>query len=178
MLNLPTRTIARTELAATSTTETLAVTTTGLPFTARHLVIRFNGQTSGAVDVLLRLNADSGSNYNRQELTGAASSAAAVRSTGETSYEFVRSVSTSNIFASGEILIPDALSTRSHKSLLSIGGKNEAEVRLDAGRWASTSAVTSVTVFPASGNFAVGTTIELAVVDEMFAIPGAETIII
>jgi hypothetical protein len=79
-----------------------------------------------------------------------------------------------NQWTPGEILLPDALSTRTHKSALSYSGRYDTVVRTAAGRWASTAAITSVTLYAAPDSsfapFAAGSTFELCVVDESFNI--------
>lgn len=134
-------------------------------------MVTVNGlASSGTPNILVRLNSDTGSNYNYQTLKGASSTASAARSNSQTSLLMGILSSTANEFSGGEILIPDALSTRSHKSGVTFTGQNEDNVHAITSRWADTSAITSVTVFPSSSTFAAGTVIELWVVDESFAI--------
>lgn len=175
MLTLPTRTISRTELSATSSSETLTVDTSGLPFTARHLVLRVNLLGSGSVDLEVRVNANSTSIYQRQYVSGASSSSSAAKQSNQDSFVFTTLNAT--LWTSAEYLFPDALSTRSHKTVLQLSGIGENQVVANAGRWGSTDAITSLVVFPTSGTMAAGSVLELAVVDEMYAIPGVETIV-
>ena len=182
MLSLPVRTIARTELSGTESSVTLTVDMSGLPFTARHLVIRVNGRSTRATvnaHVEITLNSDTGNNYNSQNLRGSgASDTAAPTSARDYLWRcFVPGSSVAaNAFGGGEGLIPDAFSTRSHKSFIGMAATVEELVELEAARWADTSAITSVTFTADANEMVAGTTLELAVVDEMFAIPGAETI--
>lgn len=179
MLSIPTRKLPNeVELSGTSSSVTITVDTSGLPFTARHLVVQFNARASSSTpEIKARFNSDSGSNYNRQMLRGQSSTAAALRASGEDGFIFGSVVSTANVFSSGELLIPDAFSTRSHKSLVALSGPAETEVTLWAGRWADISAITSVTLVPSTSTFAAGSTFKLLVVDERYAIPGAEKIL-
>ena len=183
MLPIPTRTIAQTTLTGTSTSETLNVGTPSLPFTHRHLVFRWNAQSDNdntTISLFLQLNGDTGANYNVQRIVGAGSSDTASRGTGATSFNhlcFPGDATSSSAFGGGELLIPDAFSTRTHKSMIATCAAVEDNLRLVTGRWANTDAITSVTVLPQLGNFVAGSFFELAVVDEMFAIPGAETIL-
>jgi hypothetical protein len=91
-----------------------------------------------------------GSNYNEQRLQGAGTNkTAGNRLSTEEYFQPVhcarRFGSTSGVYSGGELLFPDALSTRSHKSMITFGAA--AELNVDAaGRWASTAAVTSVTI--------------------------------
>lgn len=180
MLGVPDRVIARTELTSPASSVTISGIDTliaALPFTARHFVLRWNVRaTSGTPNVFARLNGDTGSNYNVQTVQGSGSTPFAFRGT-ETSFNYSQASSVANVFSSGEAIFTDAFSTRSHKSDLSFAGRVENLVRVHAGRWADTSVITSVTLFIASSTMAAGSVFEVAVVDEMFAIAGAEQIL-
>jgi len=179
LLSIPTRTIVNTELSTTASTVTLSVGTPSLPFTHRHLVVRVNAiATTGTPNILVRFNTDTGANYNYQIMKGAVSSASAVRSSAQTSLLFGILSSTSNEFSGGEFLVPDAFSTRSYKSLVALSGQVEDSVHSAGGLWLDTSAITSVTIFTSASTFASGSVFDLAVVDEMYAVPGAETIVV
>ena len=180
MFNIPTVTVASETLgsAASSVTLTYAAPA-GVSWTPRHLVLRVNAKsttTAAVVGGRLQLNGDTGSNYNSQELYGVGTGKTATRDSSVTSY-FMGGLdgNDSNEFGGGELLIPDALSTRTHKSLLNFTGANEAFVGLVAGRWASTAAVTSINYSASSGNLDAGSTFELCVVDESFNV--SETIL-
>jgi len=183
LLPIPTRTIASTTLSGTEASVTLNVGTPSLPFTHRHLVIRVNGRSTRATThahVEITLNSDTGNNYNSQNLRGVGSSASAARTTARDYLWrcFIPGSSvTANAFGGGEGLIPDAFSTRTHKSFIGMAATVEALLEVEAARWADTSAITSVTFTADANEMVAGTTLELAVVDEMFAIPGAETIL-
>ena len=173
MFNVPTVTVAKTTLDGTSSSVTLDYAApSGVSWTPRHLVVRVNATNDTSVDdLLLRFNGDTGSNYNRQYLFGNSATKAAGRDTNST---FINTGAypggTDNVFGGGEILIPDALSTRSHKSTISLTGAAESYVMSITGRWASTAAITSVTLIANNQTFAAGSTFELCVVDESFNI--------
>ena len=171
MFNIPTVTVdsETLDLAAASVTLTYAAPV-GVAWTPRHLLVRVNGSGSVSVNALLRLNGDTGANYNQQRLSGIGSSASASR-TNSSNETVVAQFGTT--VASVEILLPDALSTRSHKSGLSFAGDSELRVDNYAFRWASTAAITSVTIFGVGANFTAGSTFELCVVDESFNIDQA-----
>tara|TARA_R110002020_G_scaffold74200_6_gene190113 strand:+ start:2752 stop:7779 length:5028 start_codon:yes stop_codon:yes gene_type:complete len=177
MFNIPTWQIAKTELAEAASSVTLTVDLNNVPFEARHLAVRINAQgTQAAVytAIAVRLNGDTGANYNRQALGAESSTSFTARYNAETSFAtlFYASAASSadEEFSGGELLFPDAFSTRTHKSMLAYGGSNEDLIRIDGGRWANTAAITSVTILPGSGNFVAGSTFELSVVDESFNI--------
>lgn len=175
------RDITRSELASgeESASVTLQVGTPDTPGGELHLIARHSVRsTSGSIDVSVRLNADSGSNYASQELSGASGSAAASGNSAETSYKIHSVGDTAFKFGNGELLIADAFSGRGFKAIESVGANFENQIVLSAGNWADLSAVTSVTwVATGGGLFAEGSVFALAVADDMFAIAGGQTII-
>lgn len=175
------RDITRTELASgeESASVTLQVGTPDTPGGELHLIARHSVlSTSGNIDVSVRLNSDSGANYARQGLSGVSGSDSASGDAAETSYKIHSVGDTAFKFGNGELLVADAFSGRGFKAIESIGANFENEIVLAAGNWADLSAVTSVTwVATGGGLFAEGSVFTLAVVDEMFAIAGGQTII-
>ena len=184
MLGIPTVTIAKTELGSgeEAINVTLTVDISMLSFTPRHLVVRINGQHDGADDgAYLRLNGDTGSNYNWQTLEGTGTTETAGRTSDNTSgVKIYKTDDEASIFGGGEWLLPDALSTRTHKNVIGTGGQGETYgAWYSFGRWANTAAITSVTckVSDGTAGWAEGSTFELCVVDEDYAISGAEDIL-
>tara|TARA_S200002703_G_scaffold159912_1_gene175437 strand:- start:6504 stop:9602 length:3099 start_codon:yes stop_codon:yes gene_type:complete len=182
LLGIPDRVIARTELTEASSSVTISNIDTlvaALPFTARHLVVRVQVEsTSGTPNLQTRFNGDTGGNYNQQHVTGASSSPSAYRTSGASAVSlFGNIVAGDSLYLSGGFVVPDAFSTRSHKSIIALAGEGERFVRCTAGRWASATAITSVEVFVDSSTMVAGSIVELAVVDEMYAIAGAEQIL-
>jgi hypothetical protein len=171
MFNIPTVIVAKTTLTSTASSVTLSYSAPSVSWTPRHLVVRVNGISSQNSEIKARFNGDSGTNYNRQMLRGQGTTPAALRVSGENGYLYGSLGTTLTTPSGGELLIPDALSTRSHKSLISLTGwQGEGEITAFAGRWANTAAITSVTILPSAGILGVGTTIELCVVDESYNI--------
>ena len=184
MIGVPTVTIARTELGSgeEAISVTLTVDTSTLSFTPRHLVVRINGQHDGQDDgAYLRLNGDTGSNYNWQNINGTGTTETAQRvSDNDGGINLWKTDDEASVFGGGEWLLPDALSTRTHKNVIGTGGQGETYgVWSIFGRWASTAAITSVTckVSDGTAGWAEGSTFELCVVDESYAISGAEDIL-
>ena len=178
MFNIPTQRLAKVTVTESTSAVTLSVNPiviAALSFTPRHLLVRTNVRaTTGTPNMFVLLNGDTGSNYNIQGLQGYSSSTFAARGSGVAYFSFPDAiVSTANEFSSSETLFPDALSTRSHKSALSFNGRTEDNVRVAAGRWASTAAITSITFYTSAEAFAAGSTFELCVVDESFNIDQA-----
>jgi hypothetical protein len=184
MFNIPTVTVAKTTLEAAAETVTLTYVAPSVSWTPRHLVIRWSARSNEAVSVergvSLRLNEDTGSNYNDQRLDGAVEAETAGRATDATNIANI-GVDTGDSSAaygwsSGEFIIPDALSTRTDKSVVGFSGAIEQRVRIGAGRWANTAAITSISLSQdGSGAFLAGSTFELCVVDESFNV--SETIL-
>ena len=174
MFGIPTEVIAKITITETTDTVTLPVnplTIAALSYTPRHLVARMNfKQESSNNSSHIQFNRDTGSNYNRQHMAGSASTASGGRGTNGTGIHIGQGGSDANQFLVNEILMPDALSTRSHKTTISLNNAAEASVQVITGRWANTAAITSVTMFTeGSGiHYSAGSTFELCVVDETF----------
>lgn len=174
MFSIPTEVIAKITITETTDTVTLPVnplTIAALSYTPRHLVARMNfKQESSNNSSHIQFNRDTGSNYNRQHMQGSGSTASGGRATSGTGIHIGQGGSDANQFLVNEILMPDALSTRSHKATVSLNNAAEASVQVITGRWANTAAITSVTMFTeGSGvHYSAGSTFELCVVDETF----------
>ena len=171
MFNIPTVTVAKTTLTSTSDSVTLTYAApAGVSWTPRHLLVRMQMlATSGYPNIFTRFNGDSGANYGNETYTAYGTTKEAYIADGVAYLNSVGNIgATTNQWTSSELLITDALSTRSHKSSLCQTGRYEAVLRHSVGRWASTAAITSVTMYTDSSTFAAGSTFELCVVDESF----------
>jgi hypothetical protein len=74
----------------------------------------------------------------------------------------VANTGTANVFSSFVGQVMDYSATDKHKTILKRnGGGNQDQVWGGAGRWANTGATTSLTLYYAIGNIAVGTTFSL-----------------
>ena len=179
MFNIPTVTVASQTLGSAAETITLDYAAPDVSWTPRHLVIRWTARSNEAVSVergvSLRLNGDTGANYYDQRIDGAVSAVGSGAATGVTSITNI-GVDTGNNSAaygwsSGEFILPDALSTRSHKSVIGFSGAIEQRVRIGTARWANTAAITSISLSQdGSGAFLAGSIVELCVVDESYNI--------
>ena len=143
--------------------------------TSRHLVVLTNVASDQATTEQLfqaRFNGDAGANYNIQRLQGTSSSASAAEYSNQSALTRFNMPGTSypDSFGGGTLLVPYAFNTSNHKSTLYLTGSVEETVVACVGRWASTSAITSVTFSPNSGNFAAGSTFWLGVVDERYLV--------
>ena len=151
------------------------------PAGSRHLVVMVNGQGAGRTTHRLQLNGDTtDGNYFTARMYGTGLSPSAL-----TSHRFTANgmifgdmPTASSTASGGAILIPHYANDYGHKAALSIGGENELNVFVCEHRWASDAEVTYATVMTGDGsNMITGTVITLAVVDETYAIAGAEQLL-
>ena len=152
-------------------TDTASVTFSSLgdySSTYKHLQVRTLARVSAATTetLLIRLNADTGSNYSWHGLSGNGS---AVSSFALTSNSYMGigihpgSNSSANIFGLTVIDFLDTYSTTKNKTARSLGGMNGATttVRLHSGLWQNTSSLTSIQVFSEVSNFVAGSRFSL-----------------
>ena len=153
---------------------TMTVDTSMLDFTPRHLLVRCNIKHSSADDgYYMKLNGDSGSNYNNQNLQATGSTQTAARNTNNSSgVGLWKGDDEAYEFSGGEFLIVDAFNTTTHKNVIGWGGvDHDHGMWLKYCRWADTSAVTSGAISTSAGNtMAADSYFELNVVDEAFNI--------
>lgn len=133
-----------------------------IPASARHLRLLYTARSihaAGGTDALLvRLNNDSGANYDR--VSGGVSDATAVKtgSFGDTSMKFANAIPTSfagaGRFGSGEVLFPNYATASAHKLALARYSAWADQPAADApqamfasGLWQSTSAVNRLAAF-------------------------------
>jgi len=136
-----------------------SVTFTGLgtySSTFRHLQIRaVTRVATGNDNTLLRINGDTGSNYNWHELYtyAPATSVGSASGTSQTSIKAIYGDSgTSNAYGAGVIDILDAYSTTKTKTVkIFTGATDDIFVALRSGFWNSTASITSLTLLGASG---------------------------
>ena len=164
---MPTPTYTALATVTVSTT-TNTLTFSSIPAGYRDLVIQGATRSTRAAvteDLLLRLNGDTGSNYTGVFMLASSGGAQSVTSS-TTSFAVasntVANTGTANVFSSFVGQVMDYSATDKHKTMLQRnGGGNQDQVWAGAGRFASTSAITSVTLFYAIGNIATGTTFSL-----------------
>jgi hypothetical protein len=172
MLTLPQIAIDRNTLsgATNSVTLTYAKPAGDAP---KHIIIRGNCKAaSGTPDIEVRVNGDSGSSYNTQNLVGIGTTeSAAIQDAADS---WVIGECNSSFWGGFEIVIPDAFNTNKFMSYeaSSVGGNDYNY--LTAGCYTELDAFVSVTIFTSSINFIIGSSFELAVVDEAYNIGGSE----
>lgn len=137
--------------------------TISVPSGYTDLVLVVNcGFTNAAQDLLGRINGDTGSNYSTTILRGTGSSALSARNTNATNMYFDwTSITQNSINANYIIHYMNYSNTTTYKTVLNrmndAGFATEANVNL----WRSTSAITSLTLFPSAGNILAGSTFSL-----------------
>jgi hypothetical protein len=164
---MPTPTyIALANLTVSSPSSTM--TFSSIPATYRDLVIVVNALSSvGSGQGRIRLNSDTGGNYNWRRISGPGDSAPT--STGETGNTegrlsvFAQSNATNRVQYNIDIL--DYSTTNKHKTVVNRADQPIASsakgAEMFVTRWANTAAVTSVTISTTQGNWAVGSTFAL-----------------
>lgn len=133
-----------------------------IPQTYRDLVITIAGTTTGNANLLVRFNGDSAGNYSDVTMRGDGSSPYSNTDSAAAGIQ----ITTQSTFstAQGNVLISvmDYSATDKHKSVLARGNNAGLGVDAAAGRWASTSTITSVMFYLSNANsFATGTTLAL-----------------
>tara|TARA_R110000782_G_scaffold237531_1_gene324016 strand:+ start:189 stop:683 length:495 start_codon:yes stop_codon:yes gene_type:complete len=136
------------------------VTFTNISQDYSDLVLVANFQhTSAYVNMRMNVNS-SGSGYNQVHMLGNGSSALSGTSTGSYFEVGIFSPNTGqNVLSSTEFF--DYSATDKHKSLLIRTDNSARATEAIAGRWANTSAITSISLAPASGEIAAGSTFKL-----------------
>jgi len=113
-----------------------------------------------------RVNGDTGSNYNYIFAKGNGSAASSSSGTSQTAIGlagFANGV-TNTTRTMLQISFQDYSVTDKHKSLLirvNNAATSDIGTIMNAGRWASTSAITSFVIYPGSGSFTTGTSFAL-----------------
>jgi hypothetical protein len=126
-----------------------------------HLKLIVNGRSANAStidDMYCQVNGDTGSNYHRQYLLGTGSSTAAGKQAGVNNAvvgTLVGASGTANLPGSGVIYIPDYSQTSFYKTIISLGGMDDASNPYVVSvwwNWRSTAAITSIVLKMISGS--------------------------
>jgi hypothetical protein len=149
---------------------TASVTFSSIPQTYTHLQIRtINRDTgTGGSAFQVRFNGDTGSNYRTHGLvgygSGTPSSFTTVAQNRIFLYGAVDSGAAANVFSANVVDILDYTNTNKNTVVRSLAGwdsNSSGESAFGSGMWMNTSAVTSVTVYMFSANFAEYSSIAL-----------------
>lgn len=138
------------------------VTFSSIPNTYRDLILVISALGSTTVSGRIRFNNDSGSNYHYLTIAGNGSTASRGYNQGLTSIyasDIATASTTNRLNLTVDIL--DSSATDKHKIVLSKSASSAVAVEGVVARWASTSAVTSIAIFPSTGQWASGSTFAL-----------------
>ena len=133
------------------------VTFSGIPQNYTDLVVVIGGSQSVATNVNMRLNGDTGNNYSDTQMNGNGSVASSGRNSNQP-YFWFGVMGTDQSTALFHIM--NYANTTTNKTVLQRSNA-PTFVQASVGLYRSTNAITSVTVFPITGNFASGSTFNL-----------------
>lgn len=151
-------------IATTTLTNAVSSVTFGsIPQTYTDLVIVVQVLSNSVTDdMYMQFNSDTSANYSYTVLRGQGTSASSSRGSNVTGARFSDTSSptstTSNITLSH---LQNYSNTTTYKTMISRGNNGSTGVDLFASLWRSTSAISSIKVYPASGNMAVGSSFTL-----------------
>jgi hypothetical protein len=138
-----------------------SVTFSSLPAGYRDYVLVIQAKADGTVELGLQLNSDTGNNYPSVYMAGTGSSTFS----GTEANNYIALTGYGRIGTALDsvtiVSIQDASATDKHKPVLARHNRAGNYVNATAGRWANTSAVTSITLLPSSGNFSSTSTFYL-----------------
>lgn len=131
---------------------------TNIPQTYTHLQIRgILRNTTAIANNRIQFNSDTGANYSWHELYGDGASAGSGASSGASYMYAGNHPTTSSTFAVYVIDILDYRDTNKFKTVRTLSGydlNGSGVVGLRSGNWRSTSAITSIKLYPGSDSFA------------------------
>jgi hypothetical protein len=132
---------------------------TSIPSTFTHLQIRFNGFYSGSGSSLMQINSDTGSNYSYHYLGRAGSNTVVAGSGATQSNIFLGNTpQTQPSYPLSHIIdILDYKNTNKYKTIRLLSGADTngngaSWVGLLSGSWQNTNAITSIKLYPSTGN--------------------------
>ena len=144
---------------------------TSIPSTYTHLQIREIGKLTAASEQAINLtfNSDTGANYSYHEIYAYGTGLGAAGSASQTSinslYIVGQNSGTANMFNAGVLDILDYGNTNKYKTTRSLSGWDinggQGYLLYRSGNWRSTSAITSLRLTPASGNWSEYSSIAL-----------------
>lgn len=141
------------------------VTFSSIPSTYTHLQVRgisrstYNGAANENQFLYMQFNSDTGANYDAHRLIGNGSSASASASNNRNQMipNWITTLnSTASVFGGSVIDILDYLNTNKYKTVRSIGGVDDnvsGAVVYYSNLWRSTSAITTIKLYPETNNF-------------------------
>jgi hypothetical protein len=153
------------EPIATHTTSASAAnyTFTSISGAYTDLVIIVNGGTSVQADLNIRFNGDTGSNYSATRMILDNTTPVSQKSNSATSLRLTDGGGLSTTLgATNQIVnIMNYANATTYKSVIFRGNRAAGGLDATVGSWHSTSAITTVLLYPGSGTFLNGTTLTL-----------------
>jgi hypothetical protein len=134
-----------------------SVTFSPIPQTYRDLIIVYSGSATSGVEIMLRYNGDSGSNYSFTEIVGTGSAAQSSTST----YTFANGGVVYTGLGSLRVQILDYSATDKHKTGITRSDNPANNVIAYVHRWANTSAINSILINSGGVSFNPGFTFSL-----------------
>lgn len=156
------------EPIATVTTSASSYTFTSISGAYTDLVLigylRSTKTGSNSDTLFIQYNSDTGTNYSHTRITGNGSTASSARQTNRNELglpEIASDADTSNIFTPVIHNIMNYSNSTTFKTSITRTSNSTIGPFAIAGLWRSTSAITSIKVYPASGDFVSGSTLTL-----------------
>ena len=152
------------DLLASTTLATSAssVTFSSIDQSYGDLIVIVNAAGSTTLEARIRINSDSGSNYNSVRMSGNGSNATTALLASQTSgFLSVIANATTGEAILIQVEIQDYTATDKHTSILARANQSATGTEATALRWASTAAVTSTEILTSTGNWAIGSTFNL-----------------
>jgi hypothetical protein len=142
--------LLETQILGSATSEIVFSSLATYASTYKHLQIRFSARSSsGAINLRMRINGNTGSNYAWHFLEGNGSSVGSGSGATQTQMSLGVVATTANQFSPGVIDILDSYSTTKNKTVRSLQGAQSGGsswIGLHSGLYNSTDSITSVTL--------------------------------
>jgi hypothetical protein len=138
-----------------------SVTFSSIPNTYRDLVLIFTGTRTGNNNVLVRVNGDSGNNYNYVGASSSGSTSSSSGVLGANNFPSTLASLQTNSQLNVVWQFMDYSATNKHKSVLTRFSQTGTEAAMFANRWANTVAINSIQVFTGNENFGSGSTFSI-----------------
>jgi len=169
--SLPTGMVQISQTVLSSAAASIVLSSIPSTYTNLKLVYQARGTSAlAAQTILLRINADTGANYDIQVFRGYGSTFQSYDSFAGTSFELgsiAAASAATGLSGSGEIEIPNYKGTSFNKSIISNvnykEGTTSGNMRetLTAGYWRNSAAITSLTLLAGGNNLDIGTVVTL-----------------
>lgn len=137
------------------------VTFSEIPNTYRDLVLLIHADGTAQTELYIRINGDTGATYTSVRMQGSGSTAGGATYSGTNGMRLNGNGDIMTNFSFNAVIsFPDCSATDKHKTVLSRTNSSNG-VDACAGRYPSTNAISSITAYPNSGSFDVGSTFAL-----------------